>query len=148
MASFVIEIADALVAKLIAAGFTQAERKPAPYVTREDLGDDTRLVVFVRNRTDDEIGSRAGLDHLVDLGIAIQRAADPTATTDTDAGVELVTDLWALFDQGGALYDEPLAAAWLDSGPTHPTGRLYEPKHLQALRLFTSISAVVYRLQT
>lgn len=146
MANFVTDLAAALVAALQAAGVSEAERRPAPYMVREDIGEDTKVVVFLRNRTDDD-GTRGGFDKLVDLGIAVQRAADPSTNDDTDSCTDVVADLWALFDEGGALHDQAIAGAQLDEAPKHPTGRIYEPKHLQSLRLFTSITSVVYRLQ-
>lgn len=146
MATFVTDLAAGLVAALQAAGVSEAERRPAPYMVREDIGDETKVVIFLRNRVDGD-GTRGGFDTVVDLGIAVQRAADPATNDDTDDCIEIVSNLWALFDEGGALHSQTINGAELDEAPKHPTGRIYEPKHLQSLRLFTSITSVVYRLE-
>ena len=139
-------IADALVTALISAGFSEAERKPLPYVKREDCAA-RRCVVICRNIVRDE-GTRPDFDEVCELSIVLQQAVDdPHSNSFVDALLANVETLAALWGDAGALRHTMLQGAIYDGGPSHPTGTLYEFQQLLELHLFTSVTLVKYRIE-
>jgi hypothetical protein len=138
------QIADALVTALKAAGFTEAERKPIPYVVREEAATRKCVVICRNNQYPD--GKRSNLDEVVELAICIQQAVDPTSNTEVDDLLDDVSTLVGLWKQNGALRHTLLAGACFHEGPEHPTGNIYEPQQLLELRMFTSVTVVRYLL--
>lgn len=137
------QIADALVTALQNAGFSEAERRPLPYTEREQCPG-RKCVVSVRNQQYLD-GSREGYDQMVELAIALQKAADSQDNTTVDPLLDDVATLVGLWGDGGALHDQQLAGADYAEGPEHPTGNVYEPVQLHELQLFTSIITVRYQ---
>lgn len=145
--SAITAIADAVVTALQAAGFDEAERKPLPYVKREDCRY-RRCVVYPRVVQHDE-GDREDYDQVVEIGIAIQKeVTDPHSNTTVDALLDSVASLAALWKEGGALYSAVLQNAVHDGGPSHPTGSIYEPDQLLTGNLFTSVTLVRYKIES
>lgn len=139
-------IADALVAALKTAGFTEAERRPLPYMRREDCAA-RKCVVLIRSVEHGD-GDRSDFDQIVELSIAVQKAvANVAANTETDALLANVATLAGLWGESGALRGAPLQGAVYDSGPLHPTGTIYEFQQLLELQLFTSVTLVRYRIE-
>jgi hypothetical protein len=139
-------IADALVSSLQTRGFSEAERRPLPYMRREDCAA-RKCVVLVRG-ADYGDESREDFDQLVELTIAIQKGvADVSANTETDTLLADVQTLIRLWGEAGALRTAVLQGAVYDSGPLHPTGTIYEFQQLLELQLFTSITLVRYRIE-
>jgi len=136
------QIADALVTALKAAGFTEAERKPIPYVNREECTS-RKCVVICRNSLYPD-GTRRDFDEVIELAIVLQKAVDTSSNTATDALLDDVATLVGLWGASGALRNTTLAGAMFYEGPEHPTGNLYEPQQLHELRLFTSVTTVRY----
>lgn len=139
------QIADALVTALKAAGFTEAERKPIPYVLREECASRKTTVICRNNQYPD--ARRGALDEVVELAICIQKAVDQTSNTAVDALLDDVSTLVGLWRQNGALRGTLLAGACYYEGPEHPTGNIYEPQQLHELNLFTSVTVVRYLLE-
>jgi len=139
------QIAAALVTALDAAGFDEAERKPIPYVQREDCAS-RKCVVICRNSQYPD-ARRGALGEIVELAIVIQKAVDPTSNDDVDDLLDDVATLTALWNEGGALRGTALAGAYYWEGPEHPTGNIYEPQQLHELHLFTSVTVVRYFLE-
>lgn len=139
-------IADALVAVLKVRGFAEAERRPLPYMRREDCAA-RKCVVLIRN-VDNGDGDRSDFDQVIELSIAIQKAVANVATnTETDALLADVQTLARLWGEAGALRGTLLQGAAYDSGPLHPTGTIYEFQQLLELQLFTSVTLVRYRIE-
>jgi hypothetical protein len=144
--STIATMADALVTALQAAGFTEAERKPLPYVDRKDCAD-RKCVVICRNIASDD-GSRKDLDDTYELSIVIQKeVSNPHSNTVVDALLDNVQTLWALWGESGSLHATPLSGGEWIGGPTHPTGTIYEFQQLLELNLFTSVTLVRYRIE-
>lgn len=139
------QIADALVTALKAAGFTESERKPIPYVIREECASRKCSVICRNNQYPD--ARRGGLDEVVELAIVIQKAVDQTSNTAVDTLLDDVATLVGLWRQNGALRSTALAGAYFHEGPEHPTGNIYEPQQLHELNLFTSVTVVRYLLE-
>jgi hypothetical protein len=140
-------IASALVTALKAAGFTEAERLPLPYVKREDCAN-RKCVVICRNLTPDE-SDRGDDDEIAELSIVLQKAvANPHSNTEVDALLANVETLRALWAEGGTLRHTPLGGATWDGGPLSPTGTIYEFQQLLELQLFTSVTLVRYRIES
>jgi hypothetical protein len=79
----IVAIANALVAALKVAGFTEAERKPTPYILREDCAA-RKCVVICRNGTP-ENGHRGNDDTMIELTICIQKAVEnPHSNVEVD----------------------------------------------------------------
>jgi hypothetical protein len=139
-------IAGALVTALKAAGFTEAERRPVPYLDRQDCAS-RKCVVIIRNLATED-GHRADDDQIVDLSIAIQKAVgNPHSNTEVDALIADVETLRNLWSEGGALRHVQLQGATYDSGPMSPGGSLYLFNDLIEANLFSSITLVKYRIE-
>jgi hypothetical protein len=145
--STISAMGDALVTALQAAGFTEAERKPLPYVQREQCTS-RKCVVICRNIVADD-GSREDLDGTYELSIVLQREiSDPHSNTVVDDLLDDVQTLWALWKDGGALQEVPLQGGEWIGGPSHPTGAIYEFQQLLEMQLFTSVTLVKYRIES
>lgn len=139
------QIAAALVTALSAAGFDEAERKPIPYVLREECVS-RKCVVVVRNNQYPE-AKRGSYDEVVELAIVIQKAVDPTTNEDVDDLLDDIATLVSLWDDDGSLRHTTLVGACFHEGPEHPTGNIYEPQQLHEMNLFTSVTTVRYMLE-
>jgi predicted RNA binding protein YcfA (HicA-like mRNA interferase family) len=135
-------IADALVAALKTAGFTEAARRGVHYAKREEA--ETRKCTVVATNGVYDAGSRRGFDEVYELAVIVQKACSADDNATLDALLLNVQTLVRLWSDGGALRHAKLAGAEYDSGPEHLAGNIYDHSQLREEHLFTSLVVVRY----
>lgn len=147
MPAVLIQIADAVVAKLNQAGLKPPFTAGPPlaavraYTTELDLKDIKHLVLTVVPKEDDsEPLSRSQTADTYRVDIAVRRKIDPQDTPAVDALMNLVQEIKSLF-RFGTLADYP-QAAWTGT-ENNPA---WFPGHLRELRQFTSVVTLTYEL--
>lgn len=140
--STVIDIADAVVARLNAGSFSQqftAERKYQPVFGLPDLG--TLRVSVVPRSVSIEGGTRTAsfFDCAIDVGV--QKKVNPDQPAEVDGLMDLVEEI-ADHLRMQRLAEAP-EAAWL-SIANEP---VFAPEHLDQERTFTSVLTVRYRVR-
>jgi len=145
--STIAAMADALVTALQAAGFTEAERRPIPYQSREDCT--SRKCLVTAHNHIYEGGTRQDFDEACDLLVIIQKGVtSPLSNAEVDALLDDVESLAALWGDAGALRHTLLQGAAYESGPSHPTGMIYEIEQMLERNLFTSVTLVRYKIES
>jgi hypothetical protein len=156
MTAKIIQIAEALRDVLLVNQFPEAEVRLMPYMTREEAGDDRRVVIVPSGATYDE-GSRRDFQTIYELRVVIEKAmirgvgagvsSSENAKQMMERGADLLTDLEALvglWGDDGPLRFKRLAGADYFSGPSHPTGNIHEPQVLDEQHLFLTAIAIQY----
>lgn len=137
----IVDLADALVAELNAATFSQPVTAARHYLPRFDLTEmQTLRVTVVPQEAVLASGDRARGQGDYSLDVAIQRKLTTGDNDELDALTNLVEEI-ADHVRGRRLAAYP-DAAWLKTEQTV----LYAPEHLAELRQFTSILTLTYRV--
>ncbi|MEX1016019.1 MAG: hypothetical protein WDZ31_04665 [Phycisphaeraceae bacterium] len=141
--SITIDIADAVVATLNAATFSQPVTAERAYLPRYELSEmqDLRVTVVPKEMTT-TTASRGAASRDLTLDVAVQKklGAPAGAQSEQDALMELSEEVadylrtTALAGQAGA--------KWVRTEHT----AIYAPEHLEQLRQFTSVVTLTYRV--
>ncbi len=138
----VFSIAAELIAALIDNGFPEAELKGLAYTEREAV--QQRKCVLLVSNADYDNGARKGFDTVFEYYIVIQQACAPSDMVKLNRLLHDVQKLVSLWDEDGPQRFKAVCGAEYDSGPSHPTGSLYESGVMQDHQMFTSVVAISY----
>ena len=141
--SIAVNIADAVVATLNAATFSQPVTAERAYIPRYELSEmqDLRVTVVPKQMAT-TTASRGAASRDVTLDVAVQKKlGDPTgAQADQDALMGLSEEI-ADHLRTTALLGQP-GAKWIHTEHT----AIYATEHLEQMRQFTSVATLTYRV--
>lgn len=133
----IIEIADALVAELNAATFTQPFTPERSYQPTFDLADLKTLKVTIVPKTKTAAaGTRSASQNDYQIDVAIQKKLGTDPKAECDALMLLVEEITDHV-RGKRL----ASVAWLAS----QNDPIFVPEHIEQLRQFTSVLTLMYR---
>lgn len=146
MASKIIEVADAVVAALAGATFSQTLSARRRYIPRIDLKDAGTLFVTVvpkAIRTEQATRSHVWKEFDVDVAVQKRLAADSdpekeSGIAECDALMLLAEEVLDFFESGTLFADCPLL-------PTPDAPLIYHPEHLQNDKVFTAVFTLSFK---
>lgn len=137
--SAIVELADAIVARLNSVQFSRPFTAARHYRPLFDLNDlETLQVSVVPKGMTFALESRSSVSVDLALDVGVQKRIDPERQEEIDELVNLVEELGEVLKRD---VDSP-AAVWL-SLANEP---IYAPDHLADRRVFTSVLTVKYRV--
>lgn len=141
--SITVDIADAVVATLSAATFSQPVTAERAYLPRYDLADmqDLRVTVVPKEMTT-TTASRGAASRDVTLDVAVQKKLGDPASAQAEQDVLMgLSEEIAEHLRTVALAGQP-GAKWVRTEHT----AIYATEHLEQMRQFTSVVTLTYRV--
>ncbi|MCC6165105.1 MAG: hypothetical protein IT182_17305 [Acidobacteria bacterium] len=137
-----VTVADAVVARLAGGTYSQSftpVRRHLPVVTLDSLASLT--VSVVPKSVAIEKGTRAKDLHTIVVDVAVQKKVNVDDATTIDGLMQVVEEIV------NRLKFQPLAGSVADAMPAEiANAPIYDPKHMEEWRVFTSLVTVTYRL--
>lgn len=135
-------MADAVVARLVGGAYSQAftpVRRHQPVVTLDSLA--TLTVSVVPKSVEIVKGTRAKDYYTIAVDVAVQQKVNVDIPSTLDDLMQVVEEIV------NRLKFQALADPMADAQPLGITNApIYDPKHLQEMRVFTSLVTVTYRV--